>query len=66
MNHPKPETPEQWAAYRAILNCEIGIGAIAGDKQPPDGVSRQEYALYNLIHAVKALAEIHLPPNLKK
>ena len=62
----KPQTPTEWAAYRAILNCEIGIGVIAGEKQPPDGVSRQEYALYNLLQAVKALAEIHLPPTPKK
>ena len=57
----KPETPEQWAAYRAVLNCEIGIQTMEGEKTPPDGISREEYALYTLLHAVKSLAEIHLP-----
>jgi hypothetical protein len=61
----KPQNPTEWDAYRAVLSCEIGIGTLGGEKQPPDGVSRQEYALYNLLHAVKSLAEIHLPRNQK-
>jgi hypothetical protein len=56
----KPETPEQWAAYSAVLSCQIGIKTMEGKETPPDGISREEYALYNLLHAVKSLAEIHL------
>jgi len=57
----KPETPEQWAAYRAVLNCELGIQTMEGKKSPPNEISREGFALYNLLHAVKSLAEIHLP-----
>lgn len=57
----KPNTPAEWAAYRAILNAEIGIQCMEGKKPPPKETTREEYALYNLLHAVKALAEIHFP-----
>jgi hypothetical protein len=62
----QPTTPTEWAAYRAILNCQIGIQAIDGTKEPPRGVSYVDYALYNLLHAVKSLAEIHFNPEHPK
>lgn len=61
-----PKTPSEWAAYRATLNCQIGIEAIQGDRKPPAGVTVDQWALYNLLQAVKSLAEIHLPPTPTK
>jgi hypothetical protein len=58
----QPTTPTEWAAYRAILICQIGIQAIDGTKEPPHGVSQVDFALFNLLHAVKSLAEIHFNP----
>jgi hypothetical protein len=57
----RPSTPEEWSAYRATLSCQIGIEVMQGDRKPPAGVTPEQWGLYNLLHAVKALAEIHLP-----
>lgn len=54
-------TTEEWCAYRATLSCQIGIEVMQGDRNPPEGVTPEQWGLYNLLHAVKALAEIHLP-----
>jgi hypothetical protein len=61
----KPKTPTEWAAYRATLSCDLGIQTLEGGRKPPDGTSRQDYALYCLLHAVRSLAEIHFNPNTK-
>jgi hypothetical protein len=57
----RPSTAEEWSAYRATLSCQIGIEVMQGDRKPPAGVTPEQWGLYNLLHAVKALAEIHLP-----
>ena len=59
----RPITPAEWAAYRAILSCNIGIQTISKEKQPPYGIDCTQYAIYNLLHAVKSLAEIHFNPD---
>jgi len=64
MKHPA--TPAEWSAYRATLSCEIGIEAIEGTKQLPDGISRRDYAICCLLHAVRSLAEIHFNPKQPK
>jgi hypothetical protein len=58
MNNTPPKTPIAWAAHRAKLNTKIARDCIAAEKEPPAGVSRMEYALFCLIHAVEELAEI--------
>jgi hypothetical protein len=57
----RPSTPAEWSAYRATLSCQIGIEVMQGDRNPPEGVTPEQWGLYNLLHAVKSLAEIHLP-----
>jgi hypothetical protein len=57
----KPQTPEQWAAYRATLSCKLGIDCLNGTTPPPEGLTRTDYALYNLLHALQDLATLHLP-----
>ena len=52
----KPKTPREWATYRAKLSCRIGRDVIEGKTTAPGGISRTEYALYNLLHAVEAIA----------
>jgi hypothetical protein len=42
--------------YRAELYCDIGEGVIDNKTQPPLGTTREEYALYNLILAVREIA----------
>jgi hypothetical protein len=52
-----PETPREWATYRAKLNCRIGRDVIEGKTVAPGGISRTEYAIYNLLHAVEHIAD---------
>jgi len=54
----KPKTPEEWAAYRCKLSCRIGRDVLDGKTATPPGVSRLEYAMFNLLHAVEELAAI--------
>lgn len=42
--------------YRAMLSCRIGCDVIDGKTIPPDGASRLEYAMYNLLSAVEDIA----------
>lgn len=54
-----PRTPEEWAAYRCKLSCRIGRDALEGKTQTPVGITRLEYAVYNLLHAVEELARLN-------
>lgn len=56
----KPKTEAEWCAYRAQASCRIGRDALHGQTRAgiPPGVSRQEYALFNLLHAVEELAKL--------
>jgi hypothetical protein len=52
----KPQTPREWALYRAVSSCQIGRarmneGETAGTKSTP-----QDHAIYCLLHAVEDLA----------
>jgi hypothetical protein len=49
-------TPE---LYRAKLSCKIGRDIISGEAQPPPYLSKTEYALFNLFHAIEDIA-LHL------
>lgn len=53
---PKPRSQLEWATERARLACKVGRDGINGDQDLPDGVTGQEWALYNLLHAVEDLA----------
>ena len=55
-----PKTEAEWCAYRAQASCRIGRDALDGKtfELLPSGVSRQEYALFNLLHAVEELAKL--------
>ena len=53
----KPQTPKEWALYRAGAACRIGMDILNGKTPPPDGSSVTQYALYNLLHAVEDIAE---------
>ena len=55
-----PKTEAEWCAYRAQAACRIGRDALDnGPKHEiPPGVTRQEYALFNLLHAVEELAKL--------
>jgi hypothetical protein len=57
----KPKTETEWHAYRAYLSCRVGIEAIEGKRVLPDGTTAAEWGIYNLLHAVESLAQIHLP-----
>jgi hypothetical protein len=49
-------TPE---LYRVKLSCKIGRDIISGEAQPPPYLSKTEYALFNLFHAIEDIA-LHL------
>ena len=51
----RPKSPQENALYRASLACKIGRDAIEG-KNVPDGVSRMEFAMFNLFHAIEDIA----------
>lgn len=52
----KPKTPID-SAYRCHLACRIGIDALDGKIETPEGVTPLEFAVYNLLHAVAELSE---------
>ncbi len=54
----KPKTESEWCAYRAQASCRIGRDALDGKTEIPPGVTRQEYAMFNLLHAVEELAKL--------
>lgn len=54
----KPTTEAEWCAYRAQAACRIGRDALDGKAEIPPGVTRHEYALFNLLHAVEELAKL--------
>jgi hypothetical protein len=44
--------------YRAAFFCDIGRDTLEGIRKPRiDGLTRAEYALFNLLHAVEEIAE---------
>jgi len=43
-----PQTPADWSAHRARINCQVGKDVLRGETPPPRGVARQDYALYLL------------------
>jgi hypothetical protein len=53
------------ALYRARLACKIGRDIISGETEPPCGLSVNDYAFFNLFHALDdialALGDIHFP-----
>ena len=51
----KPSTPREYALYRVSLSCKVGRDGLEGRKMPP-GVTREQWALYNLLHAVEDMA----------
>lgn len=61
----KPSTPQEWAAYRAQLNCDLAIHALDGSRPPPDGYNVEYYALFCIAQAIKNIAAIHFDPNQK-
>ncbi len=54
-----PKTKSEWAAYRCQMSCGIGRNALEGKTSPPHGVTRLEYAIYNLLHAIEELSKIN-------
>lgn len=44
------------ALYRAELSARIGKGVIEGSANPPHGVTRTDWVLYQLLSAVEDLA----------
>jgi hypothetical protein len=55
--HPSKSQPAHWGLYRAGASCRIGRDALDDRIKVPFGVSKIEYALYNLLHAVEELAK---------
>jgi hypothetical protein len=55
---PKPKTPPEWSAYRCQLSCKIGRDVLDGTTNPPAGISRMEYAMFNLLHAIEDLSQV--------
>lgn len=57
-NKPKIKTELQRnpALYRVKLSCQISRECLAGEKEPPSGLSRQEWVLYNMCHALDDIA----------
>jgi len=53
---PAPRTTAEWCAHRCQLSCQIGRDVLEGKTEPPAGVTRMEYAVYNLLHAVEELS----------
>ncbi len=51
----KPKTKREFALWRAKAACRFGLEAFDG-KGLPDGVTRTDYALFNLLHAVEDIA----------
>jgi len=60
MKKQLPKTPEECAAYRLHLQCQIALDTISGNKIPPPVVSRMEYALFCLIHAIQEIPKLKL------
>lgn len=54
----KPTTEAEWCAYRAQAACRIGRDVLDGESNPPPNVTRLEYAVFNLLHAVEELAKL--------
>ena len=63
MKTKKPKTEAERAAYRCQLSCKVGRDALEGISEPPPGVGRIEYALFNLLHAVEELSHAVTDPN---
>jgi hypothetical protein len=53
----KKRGPRKWALYRAQLSCTVGRMALEGDTKIPEGITRLEYAVFNLLHAVEEIAK---------
>lgn len=57
MPKPPPKTEAEWSAYRVSLNCKVGRDIIGKMEEPPAGVTRSEYALYLMFHAIEELSK---------
>lgn len=54
---PPRKTIRNWPCHRAKLACKIGRDALdASIPDLPDGVTAEQWALYNLLHAVEDIA----------
>lgn len=51
----KPKTRDDFSRYRLKTSCAIGKNVLNGEVDPPLGVSRLEYAIYNLLCAIEEL-----------
>jgi len=58
----KPTTKKEWAAYRAQLQCKIGIRMFTDGLEPPEETTQSEYALFLLLQAVHDLALLAFDP----
>lgn len=57
MGSKEPETPAELSAYRCQLACQIGIDVLSEKIKTLPGVSKLEYAVYNLLQAVSELSD---------
>jgi hypothetical protein len=48
---------KHFGLYRAILSCKVASDALDHTAKCPPNVTPQEYAIYNLIQAVREIAE---------
>ena len=44
------------ALYCVKLACEMSRKCLAGEQDPPCGLSRQDWVLYNMCHALEDIA----------
>jgi hypothetical protein len=60
------KSPAHCGLYQAILSCKIARDGIDGKVKIPLGITRIEYVLYNLAHAVEELAKERMEYHEKK
>ena len=48
---------KHFGLYRAILSCKVATDALDHTTRCPPHITQTEYAIYNLIHAVREIAE---------
>ena len=56
MSQP-PKTKEEWCLHRAQLACSAGRDVLEGETDPPEHFSRDRYALFLLLGAVREISE---------
>jgi len=52
-----PKTKEEWCLYRASLDCTLGRNILEGETDAPEHSSRDRYALFLLLGAVREISE---------